>query len=332
MATSITATNKSPLIAIVAWLLLALATFSYVIRFVVKLSHRSLSFESDDSLMTGSLLFCIAQSVATIVRADHGFGKPLGDVLPEKINASLKAEMAANVFYILSVLLARLSLLSLITKLTPNRQHQFVSFALGGLIIVWSIISVFAAALECRLPNSWDYTREKCINRIAWWIVSDIVNILAETVLIMTPVYIICIVQWTVSKKILFSIPFIVRICTIAAYVVDIIIWKNFVGPSPDPFFAEWQVSVTTQVIQCSCLCSTCVLYLKSFLKSVETGFGLDYDLRSSGLELTASNLSSEVLTQSAPMPKQSKGSTKGRSESRSIRSNLRSDDSRRLR
>lgn len=164
------------------------------------------------------------------------------------------------------------------------------------------------------------------------------------------PVYIICIVQWPVSKKILFSIPFIVRIwyasqpwvdvsktssyfySTIAAYIVDIIIWKNFVGPSPDPFFAEWQVSVTTQVIQCSCLSSTCILYLKSFLKSVETGFGLDYDLRSSSLELMASNLSSEVLTQSAPMPKQSKGSTKGRSESRSMRSNLRSDDSRRLR
>ena len=164
------------------------------------------------------------------------------------------------------------------------------------------------------------------------------------------PVYIICIVQWPVSKKMLFSIPFIVRIwyasqpwadlsktssylySTIAAYIVDIIIWKNFVGPSPDPFFAEWQVSVTTQVIQCSCLSSTCILYLKSFLKSVETGFGLDYDLRSSSLELMASNLSSEVLTQSAPMPKQSKGSTKGRSESRSMRSNLRSDDSRRLR
>jgi hypothetical protein len=119
---------------------------------------------------------------------------------------------------------------------------------------------------------------------------------------------------------------------TIAAYVVDIIIWKNFVGPSPDPFFAEWQVSVTTQVIQCSCLCSTCVLYLKSFLKSVETGFGLDYDLRSSGVELTASNLSSEALTQSVPMPKQSKGSTKERPESRSMRPNLSSDDSRRLR
>jgi hypothetical protein len=149
--------------------------------------------------------------------------------LDRKANFFEKAEMAANIFYILSVLLARLSLLSLITKLTPNRRHQFVSFALSGLIIVWSIISVFVAAFECRLPNSWDYTREKCINRvgwknasmcsicspsikIAWWIVSDIVNILAETVLIMMPVYIICIVQWSVSKKILFSIPFIVRI------------------------------------------------------------------------------------------------------------------------
>jgi hypothetical protein len=122
---------------------------------------------------------------------------------------------------------------------------------------------------------------------------------------------------------------------TVAAYIADIIVWKNFVGPSSDPFFAQWQVSVTTQVIQCSCLCTTCFLYLKNFLNSVETGFGLDYDLRSSGLELTTYNISSEgltQLTQSTPVPKQSNRASRGLSGNGSRQSALRSGNSVRLR
>jgi hypothetical protein len=84
--------------------------------------------------------------------------------------------------------------------------------------------------------------------------------------------------------------------------------WHN-VSTATDPYFAEWAVSVTTQTIQCSCLVCTCVLYLRNFLSSVETGFGLNGDLSASiplkQRNTAGYNLSSERLTGSASIPGQ---------------------------
>lgn len=95
---------------------------------------------------------------------------------------------------------------------------------------------------------------------------------------------------------------------TIAACVTDMVMWHN-ISTATDPYFAEWTVSVTTQVIQCSCLVCTCVLYLRNFLSSVETGFGLNGDLSASiPLKPRATvgySLSSERLIGSASMPGQ---------------------------
>lgn len=95
---------------------------------------------------------------------------------------------------------------------------------------------------------------------------------------------------------------------TISACVTDMVMWHK-VSTATDPYFAEWTVSVTTQIIQCSCLVCTCVLYLRNFLSSVETGFGLNVDLSASiPLKPRATvgySLSSERLTGSASMPGQ---------------------------
>lgn len=56
MATSITATNKAPLILIVTWLLLVLAAFAYIVRSVVKISRQAFRLELDDYLLTGALV------------------------------------------------------------------------------------------------------------------------------------------------------------------------------------------------------------------------------------------------------------------------------------
>lgn len=87
------------------------------------------------------------------------------------------------------------------------------------------------------------------------------------------------------------------------------VLWHS-VSTATDPYFTEWTVSVTTQVIQCSCLVCTCVLYLRNFLSSIETGFGLDGDLSASiplkdRTTTQGYNISSERLTGSAGLPGQ---------------------------
>lgn len=84
------------------------------------------------------------------------------------------------------------------------------------------------------------------------------------------------------------------------------VMWHS-TSTNADPYFAEWTVSVTAQIIQCSFLVCTCVLHLRNFLLSVETGFGLNWDLSASILlkprATVGYSVSSERLIGSASMP-----------------------------
>lgn len=44
-----------------------------------------------------------------------------------------------------------------------------------------------------------------------WWIVFDAYNIITEAALIFIPIYIIGQVQWPISRKVVFSTPFVLR-------------------------------------------------------------------------------------------------------------------------
>ncbi|GAM33475.1 hypothetical protein TCE0_004f00393 [Talaromyces pinophilus] len=290
----ITATNESPLILIATWLLLVLAAFAYIMRSIVKISRQAMRFELDDYLLAGALVFCAAQSIATIPRAANGFGKPSNTLSVDKINRTMKAAMAANILYVVSLDLSKLSLLLLLARLSPNKRHKRVMHGISIFVVLFTFISVFVASFSCSVPKTWNYTSGRCINRTVWWIVFDAYNVITEAALIFIPIYIIGQVRWPISRKVVFSTPFVLQIC---------------ISTNADPYFAEWTVSVTTQIIQCSCLVCTCVLHLRNFLSSVETGFGLNGDLSASILlkprATVGYSLSSESLIGSASMPGQ---------------------------
>jgi hypothetical protein len=162
----ITATNKSPLILIATWLLLVLAAFAYIVRSIVKISRQAMRFGWDDYLLTGALVFCAAQSLATIIRAADGFGKPFNTLSTDKANEIMKAALAANILYVVSLALSKLSLLLLLAKLSPNKRHQRVMHGIGIFVTVFTVISVFVVSFSCSVPKTWDYASGRCINRV----------------------------------------------------------------------------------------------------------------------------------------------------------------------
>jgi hypothetical protein len=50
------------------------------------------------------------------------------------------------------------------------------------------------------------------MQQTVWWIVFDAYNIITEAALIVIPIYIIGLVQWPISRKVVFSTPFVLRI------------------------------------------------------------------------------------------------------------------------
>ena len=72
----------------------------------------------------------------------------------------------------------------------------------------------------------------------------------------------------------------------ITACICKLVYW-NRMPPLTDPTLDTWPTTICTQFIQCLSISSTCFLYLKPFLDSVETGFIRSDDLRRRGSEFT---------------------------------------------
>ena len=57
-------------------------------------------------------------------------------------------------------------------------------------------------------------------------------------------------------------------------------VYLNRIKPSGDMTFEIWPVTVCTQIVQCLSIMTTCLVYLRPFLDSLETGFIQVGDLR----------------------------------------------------
>ena len=68
----------------------------------------------------------------------------------------------------------------------------------------------------------------------------------------------------------------------IVACVCKLVFWNRTPDPT-DPTVDTWPATICTQIIQCLSISSTCFLYLKPFLDSVESGFIRSDDLRRRG-------------------------------------------------
>ena len=57
-------------------------------------------------------------------------------------------------------------------------------------------------------------------------------------------------------------------------------VYLNRIEPSDDLTFEVWRVTLCTQIVQCLSILTTCLVYLRPFLDSLETGFIQVGDLR----------------------------------------------------
>lgn len=71
--------------------------------------------------------------------------------------------------------------------------------------------------------------------------------------------------------------------CSVVAASICNIVFRIARLPSRDITLVIWPVTICTQAVQCLSIVSACVLYLKPFLESLETGFIRADDMRRRG-------------------------------------------------
>ncbi|CAG8909247.1 unnamed protein product [Penicillium egyptiacum] len=298
----------TPAVNVLTWFMLVTAILSVLTRLGTKyFIFRKWTF--DDGLATTSMVFCIAQSIAVSKAAENGLGQHRDMLSDVKIESIMKAEYAATILFIASICFSKLSLLVFIRNLTPAALDRRFALVLGISIGLWAIASIFTAAFQCHVPQTWNYLHGSCFNRASWWNYLGVTNILSEGGIIGQALLVIVRIQTDLSRKAsLFSV-FLVRIIVIVAIIFQLAYANQ--TTSGDFTFDAWSVAISTQVAQAMSIVTACSPQFKPFLDSLQsTGMGLG---------MTSSNNGSKDRTYGMSTFKTSRRTADTRSETHEL-------------
>ncbi|KXG47464.1 uncharacterized protein PGRI_013340 [Penicillium griseofulvum] len=277
----------TPGINVLTWFMLVTAILSVLTRLGTKyFIFRKWTF--DDGLASASLALCIAQSIAVSVATAHGLGQHRNMLSDLTLETIMKAEYAATILFIASICFSKLSLLVFIRNLTPASLDRRFALVLGISIGLWTIVSIFTAAFQCGVPQTWNYLYGSCFDRGAWWNYLGITNILTEAGIMSQALLVIVRIQTDFSRKASLSSVFLIRVIVIIAIICQLA-YASQLHSSSDSTFESWAVAVSTQVAQTLSIVTACSPQFKPFLDN----------LRSSGMGLgmTSSNYGSKHRT-----------------------------------
>ncbi|KAF2400461.1 hypothetical protein EJ06DRAFT_431544 [Trichodelitschia bisporula] len=196
---TITPDNYGGYITVASALLVVLVVFFYIFRLMVRFVALKGFFATDDIIITVATAFGVAQSVVTMIAVSHGIGKDVDIISPNKLQQAELIQYAADILYIFTVALGKISTCELVARLTRKREHLIASRAVAGIIAVWGVGSMFAIGLRC-LPHPWDLL-DRCSSFTSHWSGVLIVGCVLELALVLLPAYLVWSLQMPVKSK-----------------------------------------------------------------------------------------------------------------------------------
>ncbi|KAL9037790.1 MAG: hypothetical protein Q9214_005546, partial [Letrouitia sp. 1 TL-2023] len=110
--------------------------------------------------------------------------------------------LVAVTFYVATVYVAKLVGLYFFISLTGENIKRKIVRCLMAFIGAWTTAAIFVVAFQCELPQPWkNSTSQKCVNKLAFWTVNGVVDILTQLCVGLLPVYLLAGLQLRKPKK-----------------------------------------------------------------------------------------------------------------------------------
>ncbi|KAF2035185.1 hypothetical protein EK21DRAFT_54871 [Setomelanomma holmii] len=194
-----------------------------------------------------------------------------------------QSEYANKLLFIVTLVFAKLSIISLLRNITEAELHRYLGITLTVTIALWGVVFAIVTSFQCGGSEPWRFIdrESKCFNLASFWLSMSIFNIMTDLALILFPVHIIVILQMSLSKKITILVFFGARSFDIIATAVQMAYLRGFW--SRDPTRDLWQWTLITQIIECITILTSCVPYLRPLLESLPSGLYGSDELRRRG-------------------------------------------------
>ncbi|KIV96761.1 hypothetical protein PV10_00582 [Exophiala mesophila] len=169
-------------------------------------------FEATDILLPISLVFLLAQSALVRIALLDGLGRHTEDLTDDQISLFQKLIYGSNLAFQLVLSLDQVVILLLIKSVEPQLPVRIGCNVLFGFIVLYSIAALAIQGFQCALPEPWNVTADRCINRQAFFTGFISANILVDILTLILPILMVCKLKTSRDKKIFVCILFGARI------------------------------------------------------------------------------------------------------------------------
>ncbi|EXA31248.1 hypothetical protein FOVG_17426 [Fusarium oxysporum f. sp. pisi HDV247] len=244
-------------------------------------------FGFDDIFFALAMVFHLAQSITVFIGLSNGLGKFNSITTPEQWATASKSTLAAGILCLLTLSLAKCSVLALIRRIVGSKPGKSEPVCIGLMVItvVWGAGSCLAWLVNCHADSLLALDNVKqCPHQNTRWAVITAMDILTE---ILTWLLVLQL-SWSVNisyiRKCQVVMAFSFRIPLIALSAVHLA-YSATNPASTEPQFAVTKSLLCQQIMIAWSLISATVPNLKNFLKSFSIGMGfpVSFDLSMSG-------------------------------------------------
>jgi hypothetical protein len=164
-----------------------------------------------------ALIFALLLSVACLVGEHYGLGKHIWNLnsnlleIAYDVGRVTKALYGCYLAYSTSITFCKLSIIATYTRIFPNGALRYSIYAIGVVVIIFWITSVFCIIFTCvPVEAAWDYsiTDAKCIHILDYFYTCAGVNIATDLLLCFLPLPTIWKLQMPQAQRIVVCIIF----------------------------------------------------------------------------------------------------------------------------
>ncbi|KAK2009677.1 hypothetical protein LZ32DRAFT_661043 [Colletotrichum eremochloae] len=142
-------------------------------------------------------------SAAQITATDLGFGLHFWNIDPANTQHIIQLFYAGQMFYVVVLILAKLSIMALFGRLFPDRRFQIFNKLIIAFLICHGLVFFFIIMFQCTpIAGIWNHTiRQHCVDITAVALASAILSIIEDLVILAMPIQQLRNLQLKFKKK-----------------------------------------------------------------------------------------------------------------------------------
>lgn len=112
--------------------------------------------------------------------------------------------MASSIVYVPTLACAKMSLLLIFRRITPEKHHRILIHIVMTVVVGYSIALIGVLMFSCRpIAKAWDYAAPgTCINRPAVYVATAVINIVTDLAILTLPIPMVAKLKLPLQQKI----------------------------------------------------------------------------------------------------------------------------------